>query len=203
MSLAIAVVLQAFGATTASSTWTWLHLATHLPSVLIVSQPQKGGVPKPTFGRPFHEPDMYPKFECSLSLPPSSEISENEHVNGHHPTDVSKRDVQMGTVHYGAQRGRVALLGRSRFRPMTSKSSVEAEMVLWSTHAVPDRQGAPGDCLSRGHRLLAFWAQTITRAGPGEIVHVPCAHPVARCSERVLGRRRLSSVAKFDGGKRI
>jgi hypothetical protein len=140
-----------------------LRLPPNLSRVFVVTEAQKLGVPQPTFSRPFHKPDMYPKFECSLSLPPSSEISENEHVNGHHPTDVSKRDVQMGTVHYGAQRGRVALLGRSRFRPMTSKSSVEAEMVLWSTHAVPDRQGAPGDCLSRGHRLLAFWARPALR----------------------------------------
>jgi hypothetical protein len=87
------------------------------------------------------EINMYPKFECSLSLPPSSGISENERVNGHHRTDVSKRDVQIGAVHYGAQRGRVTRLGRSRFRPMTSKSPVEGEMVLWSTHAVADRQG--------------------------------------------------------------
>jgi hypothetical protein len=68
------------------------------------------------------DPDMYPKFECSLLLPPRIGTSENERVNGHHPTGVSKRGVQIALFTTELSEVGLPCSAERRFRPMTSKT---------------------------------------------------------------------------------
>jgi hypothetical protein len=79
-------------------------------------------MPQPTFCGPFYKPDMCPKCECSLSLRPSIGTSENERVNGHHPTGVSKRGVQIALFTTELSEVGLPCSAERRFRPMTSKT---------------------------------------------------------------------------------
>jgi hypothetical protein len=102
--------------------WAWLDFPPHVSRHLVTPQPEKRGVSQPTFACPFHESDMYPKFQCSLSLRPSIGTSENERVNGHHPTCVSKRGVQIALFTTELSEVGLPCSAERRFGPMRSKT---------------------------------------------------------------------------------